>query len=363
MILPRIPILWRYLLFNFTKIFLTTIVSFIAILFVSRCKEIARFAALSESIQTTLLFMAYQIPLILPVALPISALLASVLLVQKINRSFELIALRASGISLFTTLTPLLLFSVLLSCLNFSLSAKAAPFCRRSTKEFLYYETSSNPLLLLQRQNLIKTKQSFVKMDPSTSDDKLHHFFLITARGNLSLISAETLWTENEALRGSHIALISHFANENDQTFDPLLVENQKDMTTDASTFCYSLKRKRPKLDVSGLEFSLLKVCALEKGKLSKKAKVEMARRISLSLALFSFTLLGAAFSVQVGRTASKKRLATALSLALLLMISYLFGKECKTNLSLALSILFAPHLLIWIASFRQLFRINRGYA
>jgi len=356
-----IPLLWRYILLGYIKVFSLSICSFIAVLLVSRFKEIARFAALSESLQTTALFILYQIPLILPVALPISALLSSILLFQNLSKSFELTALRASGVRLYTILAPLLLFSLLASFLNFSCAASLAPFCRRATKASLYYETTSNPLLLLRRQNLIKTKKSFVKMEEGTQGHAVRNFFLITNRGSLSLINAEQISTEGEIFKGENIAVLSHFGGTSKEGFDSLLIENQSLMTTDTSTLSASLKKKRPPLDAGGLEFSMLRLRSMEKGSKGRKAFIEMGRRSSLSLAMFSFTLLGAAFSIQPGRTVRRKHLWIAMSLASLLMLSYLLGKEFKKSPYLALFIFILPHPLIWGSSIVQLYRVEKG--
>ena len=113
-----IPILWRYALQSYLRVFLLSVCTFIAVLLVSRFKEIARFAALSSDSLKTALFVVYQFPLILPMAIPISALIASLLLFQRLSRGSELTALRASGLSLRSILTPLLFtsFSLPSSC-------------------------------------------------------------------------------------------------------------------------------------------------------------------------------------------------------------------------------------------------------
>ena len=41
--------------------------------------------------------------------------------------------------------------------------AEIAPYCRRETKAMLYRETSANPLLLLQRQQLVRIKHAYSK--------------------------------------------------------------------------------------------------------------------------------------------------------------------------------------------------------
>ena len=359
------PILWRYLLLGFLPVFSLSVFSFLSILLVSRFKEIARFGALSASLGKTLLFVAYQIPLIIPIAIPISALIASLLLFQKMSKkSFELTAFRASGISLHAILTPILLMSLLLSLVNFTFSADIAPFCRRSSKELLYYETSTNPLLLLQRPNLVKMKKSYLQMKIEEEGVVAKDLILIThnqSNNRLSLVSARKLRMESEELRGKDIAIITHLQSDTEQMFDPLILENQSRMSTNASALSSSLKKNRPRLDPSALEFPMLRLRAQETGKIGKKAILEMGRRITLSLAVFSFTLLGCAFGIEPGRAPSRKNLFQALGLTMILMLSYLLGKECKGAPWIALAIFALPHPLIWCASILKIKRIGQG--
>src|SRR5690606_38884406 len=125
------PILWRYALHSYLKVFLLSISTFIAVLLIARFKEIARFTAVTGDFSKTGLFILYQIPSILPIAIPISALITSLSLFQRLSRTHELTALRASGLSLFSLITPLLLCSSLLSILNFSICAEISPSCKR----------------------------------------------------------------------------------------------------------------------------------------------------------------------------------------------------------------------------------------
>lgn len=363
-------VLWRYLGQGFFRIFALSIGSFISILLVSRFKEIARFAALSADWGKTTIFFAYQVPLILPIAIPISALIASLFLFQRLSRTFELTALRSSGISLSSLLTPVLFISLALSVFNFSFCSEISPYCRRESKSLLYYETTTNPLLLLQRQNLVRVKRSFVKMKVEEEGKSAKDLYLIThnpSNERLSLVSAKKLHVGNSetenSLIGENVAVITHLRSESGDTFDPLVLENQSSMATDAASLSSSLKKNRPRLEPAALEFPLLKIRSENGGKAGKKARVEMLRRVSLSLSVFSFTLLGSAFGIELGRKMNRKNLLAVLSLALCLIMSYLFGKELKGHPLTAIFILFLPHLLIWAAGSLKLHCISKGSA
>lgn len=340
--------------------------TFLTVLLVSRFKEIARFAALSSDSLKTALFVVYQFPLILPMAIPISALIASLLLFQRLSRTFELTALRASGLSLRSILAPLLFTSILISLLNFSITAEISPFCRRESKTLLYRETSENPLLLLQRQQLVKIKHAYLNMKVKDEGKIAKDMILIAhneSNQRLSLFSARQLRIEGEELLGSDVAIISHLHSEKEDSFDPLIIENQASMSTEAPVLSAALKKNRPRLEANALSLKMLQIRAKEPGKQAKAARVEMLRRLSLSLAVFSFTLLGCAFGIENGRTPSKKGLFVSLLFTLAVLVSYLLGKELKNYPAIATLFFLFPHALIWTASTLKLRRISRGFA
>ncbi len=323
---------------------------------VARFKDIARFTALSGDFAKTGLFIVYQVPAILPIAIPISALIASLLLFQRLSRTYELTALRASGLSLTSILSPLLLMSLLFSFLNFSICADISPYCRREGKTLFFLETSQNPLLLLQRQKLVKIKHAYldmkVKDDETTKDLTLivHN----DSNQRLSLLSARRLRIAGEELLGDDLAIVSYL--NSDKGFDPLIIENQSFMSTSAPLLSTALKKNRPRLDVNALNFKMLRLSKKE-----KPARIEMLRRISLSMAVFSFTFLGCAFGIEGGRNPTKKNLLFALLLTLSVLMSYLMGKELKNYPLLAILAFILPHPFIWFCSTLHLYRISRG--
>ncbi len=323
---------------------------------VTRFQDIARFTALSYQFGKTGLFIVYQIPSILPIAIPISALIASLLLFQRLSRTYELTALRACGLSISTLIAPLLLVSTLLSIFNFSICAEIAPFCRRESKTLFFHETSQNPLLLLQRQKLVKIKHAYLDMTVK-NENATRDLTLIIHHENthrLNLFSARKLKIVDHELQGSHLATISHL--NSDSGFDPLIIENQASMSTSAPLLSAALKKNRSHLDINAMSFKMLLL-----NKKPQPALIEMLRRLSLTLAVFSFTLLGCAFGIEQARNPSKRNLLYALLLTLTVLISYLLGTKLKSFPLLAIFAFFLPHLFIWLSSIFHLHRISRG--
>lgn len=361
-----IPILWRYAALNYLKMFFLSVGTFVAVLLVSRFKEMARFAALSSDWLKTGLFTVYQIPFILPMAIPLSALIASFVLFQRFSRSHELTALRASGLSLKSAMTPLSFLSALLSIGTFVICSEVAPFCRRESKALLYRETSANPLLLLQRQHLIKIKDAYLQLDVEDEGSLARDFILIAhneSNQRLSLITAKELRVDTDQLIGADVAIVSHLNSEKKEGFDPLIIENQSSMSTAAPVLSAALKKNRPRIDANALNMRQLRLRLHESRRLARAARVEILRRISLTLATFSFTLLGCTFGVEQGRNPSRRGTLYAALLTLTVLMSYLMGKELKFDPLLATGAFLLPHLLIWFSCLHRQSRIERGLA
>jgi lipopolysaccharide export system permease protein len=207
-------------------------------------------------------------------------------------------------------------------------------------------------------------KKSYIQMKTEEEGQLAKDLILVThnqSNNRLSLVTARKLRMIDNELLGKDVAIITHLQSETEQMFDPLVIENQSLMTTEASTLSSTLKKNRPRLDPSALEFPMLRLRSMESGKIAKKAFVEILRRITLSVAVFSFTLLGCAYGIEQGRNFSKKNLFKALGFTMVLMMSYLLGKEFKGAPWIALTVFSFPHILIWIGSALKLKQIARG--
>jgi lipopolysaccharide export system permease protein len=84
-------------------------------------------------------------------------------------------------------------------------------------------------------------------------------------------------------------------------------------------------------------------------------------RRISISLATFTFTLMGAAFGISISRNRSNRGIFYVVGLASLYIIAYFAAKGADHLLVTTTLFYLLPHLLIVLLSVAVLFRVSKG--
>lgn len=379
------PIIWRYLLSQYLKVLCFCTIAFIAVLLTTRLDEIAHFATLGSEGYYVLWFTLNQIPYVLPIALPISCLISAILLVQGLSRSHELTAFRASGMALSQIFAPILLAAACLSLVNFYIVSEAATSSHLATGSIKNELRSINPLLLLHNKHLIRLKGIYFdilghsKLGETASD-------VILAMPNksnnrINLMVAKKLAATPLVITGRNVTLISSLGDDDFERFDSMMLENIEKVTTSIQDFSQLIQKKVWSLNNDHLKLSLLLVRLDEENKLLFQAKKdnkpeselkqiqrslnrghsEIVRRISLALAIFTFTLMGAAFGVSISRYHSSRGVFFVIGLAAMYMIAF-FAAKGIDHLFMASSLLYLlPHLLIVILSIWVLKRTAKG--
>jgi lipopolysaccharide export system permease protein len=361
------PIVWRYLLRSYFNVFLLCVGAFISVLIVLRFQEIARFATSGAPKLTVVLFALFQIPYILPIAIPVSCLIAGMLLFQRLSTAHELTALRTCGLSIKTVITPLLFAGVLLSLINFTIASEISPLCRGKSKRMVYEIAASNPLFLLQKESLVKIRNAYYDIGVLKANKYAEDVLLAvknSSNGRLTLMSAKELSLKGEMLKGKQVAFISSVDPKKGGGYDHLVIENQAEMNTKASNLTQFIQT----IDWTASDeyLPLRMILARDTAKknhfyVSKGAQFEIARRLSISLAAFSFTLIGIAFGMQISRNRSKKGIIWAIALSSLFLVCFISAKSFRNVPLLAMAIYLLPHAIIALSSFRFIKTVREG--
>ncbi|MCW3122314.1 MAG: permease [Flavipsychrobacter sp.] len=99
------------------------------------------------SIWSLLQLLVYMSTTLVPLALPLSILLSSIMTFGNMGENFELVAIKSSGISLLRFLRPLFIFIVFISGLAFLFSNNVIPIANLKALSLLYDVRNAKPTL------------------------------------------------------------------------------------------------------------------------------------------------------------------------------------------------------------------------
>ena len=132
-----------------------------------------------------------------PIALPIAMLLSSVMIFGKLGETYELVALKSSGISLLKILFPLTIFVIIIAYGSFLFSNYVMPIANLKNGSMLYDIQKKKPALNIKEGIFYKDIEGFsIKVAEKDSDGKTLKDIIIydhTAKnGNDKVIISES---------------------------------------------------------------------------------------------------------------------------------------------------------------------------
>ena len=349
-----LPIVWRYLLVRYIKYFFAFVSIFVAILLTLELEEIARFLSLGAGPLDVLLFTGYQIPYILPIAIPVSALIASLLLMYQLSLHHELIAFRSAGFSLYALFFPCLLLALLLSACNFVTVSEVATQAHFAAHRLRRELKTLNPLLVLNNKHFMKLQGSFFEIQGTSKAGELaSHIVLAFPQKEhawLNLMTAGLLKVTRHYLQEEEVTHVMPLSSSS------LIVETIEKSKTPLRDFGEILENK-----VWKIELDYLSLPALWRSPLSRSLIFsEIFRRISLGFLPFSFTWLGLTFGMSFRRDL-KRPFKAALLLSALYLILFFAAKSLHKHLFLSSFCYFFPHAVILFIAAWVLHKHNRG--
>lgn len=322
------------------------------------------------------------IPFILVFALPIGFITATLLVFGRFSADQELTAARASGVSLLSLATPILLLSLVCCGICAWINMDLGP-CSRVAYKNLIDEAKNNLVEVqlpedrmiydfpgyvvrvgknrhgnLENILIFSPQQNMTIQAPSgkTEIDKTNHVLFLT------LFKAQvTMATTNGAGTHSFDALPWSF-NLNSQTN-----QNTKPRTSDM-TFGQLREELRereqlltlvPATTNSAAEWRA-QIKATEK--LVQQVRSQMHEQIAFSFACFGFALVGIPLGIRVHRRETNIGIAMALILVLIYYSFVILGNSLSSRPELV------PHLIFWLPNFIfqavgavLLWRANKG--
>jgi lipopolysaccharide export system permease protein len=367
------PIYWRFLIRDFIKVFIISLLTFTLLIVVTRVNETAGFISLGVPFKAIILFIVYQLPYIIPIAIIISCLIASTLVMQKISANHELSAFFSTGFSLKKLLTPLITLAFFLSLINFYTVSEIATNARVSSKKMVQEITSFAPISLLTRSHLLKRKDCIIKTGNSKSGSSCKNVLIAFRKQKdkrITLFVSKEITAINKDFISKNSAFISSIPSKN-SNYDHLILENQKEIKTSTSDFTQLFGKNPFRIHPDYLNTRLLLskihqdnafIDTKESKQSLNKYKSELAIRLQAGISPLFSTILGLSFGLQIGRKNTKKNMLYICLITFIYFMCFFLTKSFDENFPVAIILLIFPIFLISLASFFAFRRIIKGY-
>lgn len=390
--MPALRTLHAYLLRQVLASLLLTVLVFTFVLLTANIlKDIIPFLVNGQlSFGSVAQAIGLLIPFVWVFALPMAMLTATLLIFGRFSADHELTAMRASGISLVSAVSPVLLLGVALCGLSAIVNMDIGPRCRALCTDMLFKFKVEIASAQLPEGRFIKDIPGYIFYCGENRNGELRNVMVfklkdetnvvMTVRAprgklavdmpnrvaNLSLYDAKTLtFNEGKPNPGAQSELSvqvdlkpessTHSTSVSDMTFAQLWDElHEMEQRLGTPQPIGNLTKEQLHYRKVQLQFHL--------DELTEPLRFQMHRQVAFSFACLGFTLVGIPLGVRMHRRETNIGIAVALGLVAVYYSFILFGQSMDTRPELA------PHLLVWLPNFIfqaigavLLWRVNRG--
>jgi len=334
------------------------------------------------------------IPFVLVFALPMGLLTAALLVFGRFSADNELTAVRASGVSLLSLVTPVLMLSVALSGVAALVNLQLAPQCRIAYKRLLYEFGTARASSLISEKTYIRDFNTncivyVSKVRETNLEDVIVYKLRDGKRESYSHADQGVIWfdpsnrvftvvltnatqvffREDGRLPQPFIAAIAEFSFTNAAPRADRRKTDLSDMTflqlrDELRDLEKSLGEYRPPEKLGGSEAGnqMKQLRASKRVDPTLPVRVQIHRQVSFSFACIAFTLVGIPLGIRAHRRETTFGIAVALILVVIYYSFFILGQSLETKPELA------PHLILWLPNFLfqavgivLLWRANRG--
>jgi lipopolysaccharide export system permease protein len=306
------------------------------------------------SIEPLLMFVVYKTPQLLAYTIPMSLLIAVLLLFNRLSADNEITGLRASGISLLQIITPSILLSLILSAICLLLQVKVGPDFSFAARWYLREQGAKNPLVMLEEGVFNEMFDGYIiYIDRKVGNEifDVHIYALDVKTGQLR----QDITAERGTLAADTVAktLDMKLYNATIITIDP---EYPDDVTKVSRVLADSVEypfeyaraltmkhlvRKLSDMNVQQL-FAHIQLCG-ENGTPPTAYIVELHMRAAMALAPFSLVLIAIPLGLRISRRETSAGLVGGMAVA----VAY-FGTMLLVD-TVAERPRLMPHLLVWV--------------
>lgn len=149
-------VLNKYIIHDFLVMFFMTLLIFTFVMCLGVVLKAIDLAARGISAGFIFRVFSYNVPYMLTFSIPMSVLTTVLLHFGRLSFDGELTAMKASGISLWQVIAPVLLISMVLSLVCVLINTTVAPRCRHAVRSLLVDVGSEEPINLLEAGRFVR---------------------------------------------------------------------------------------------------------------------------------------------------------------------------------------------------------------
>ncbi len=330
--------------------------------------------------QTTFLMAARAIGLLIPFvmvfALPMGMLTAALLFFGRFSADQELIAVRASGVSLVALVTPILLLSVALSGACALVNMEVAPLCRVAYKRLLSLGITRLGAFLPEKTYIKDFPGLIVYADKvrgtNLSDVLIYKLseqavesYVRAGSGHIQVDPANPAVLHVQLFDAWRVGMVNGervpmaYTSEWLLTYtNRLAASSEERVKLTDMTFLQlwdELSDLEKRLNSGGslarvpneqMRARLAELAQQQRGDLTMPLKVQIHRQVSFSFACLGFTLLGIPLGIRAHRRETTFGIAVALILVLVYYSFFILGQSLETHPG------WYPYLILWAPNF-----------
>lgn len=339
-----------YLLREFYKALVFILIAFIFIfIIVDLFDDLSMFIEKKVAIFDILLFYLYQVPSIAVLVFPVGVLLSLFFSLGLMAKHFEILALKANGVSLYRIFTTYLIAGFIMSFAVILINELVVPIANERVKQHKRTKINKLPPIDYQMQNNLKyLGQDGYTYSIRTYDGKKkeikgvtllkfdEHHKIVSRVDAVKAVWKDDLWEFRDGY-------IRYFPDSIDQKVEHFTARPFPDLKEKPADFSRRIKSID---EMNYLELSRYLQKLRRTGKDPSKALVELYTKVSFPFITFIIILLGAPLS------ADSRRSGLALGFGLSLLISFIYWGLLQVSKAYGIKGNVPPLLSAWIPNF-----------
>ncbi len=343
------------------------------------------------SLSSLLKAIGLLIPFVMVFALPMGMLTATLLVFGRFSADGELTAARASGVSLLSLVSPVLLLATALSVVTAFINLQLAPQCRLAYLDLLYTIRHARPATFIPERAPTELNGSlvYVRKIRGTNLEDILIYSLNKSNQLERFVRADRGTLQFEAESNKVHVLLADFTDlsydkqgrptpsgASEATFTYELPPPREYVALEISEMTFwQLRDKwreleqrlgepaaRGKLSTEELQVKMKQLRTAKRGDITSPVRVQMHRQVAFSFSCLAFALIGIPLGIRAHRRETSMGVAMALLLVAVYYSFFVLGQALETRHE------WAPHLILWIPNFLfqaigmvLLNRANRG--